>query len=187
MAGFAQVRAAAIGLGLMAATLMASADGATAASATEIDAKSDLALNSLLADSETAQAVAEKAVAVLVFPQIVKAGFGVGGQYGEGALRRDGATIGYYSIASASFGLQVGAQSYAQVMYFMTEDALATLQRSKGFEIGADANVAVVNVGKGVDVNSTTIKDPIIAFVVDQQGLMAGVTVEGSKITRIKR
>ena len=130
--------------------------------------------------------MADRAVAVLVFPSIVKAGFGLGGQYGEGVLRRGGATAGYFSIASASFGFQIGAQSYSQVLFFMNEDALAYLDQVKGFELGADVNVAVVNQGIGVDANSTTVQDPIVAFVFGQQGLMAGATVEGSKITPIR-
>jgi lipid-binding SYLF domain-containing protein len=123
---------------------------------------------------------------VLVFPEIVKAGFGFGGQYGEGALRRGGVTTAYYNVASASFGLQIGAQSYAQALFFMTEDALRYLDKVNGFELGADAGVAVVNLGKGVDVNSSTLQDPIVAFAFGQQGLMAGATVEGSKITPIR-
>lgn len=175
----------AVGLGFAAigaAPLPAAADNAT-----EINTKADLALNALLADSETAQAVAEKAVAVLVFPEIVKAGFGVGGQYGEGALRQNDMTVAYYNIASASFGLQIGAQSYSQVMFFMTQEALDGFKRLDGFEIGADANVAVINAGKNVDVSSSTLQDPIVAFVTGQKGLMAGVTIEGSKISRINR
>jgi len=147
--------------------------------------RADLVLNRLLSESPTAQAVDEKAVAVLIFPDIVKAGFGLGGQYGEGVLRRDGASVGYYNIASASFGFQAGAQSYGQVIYFMSEQALRQLETSKGFVLGADANVAVVSKGANVDVNSSTLQDPIIAFVTDQKGLMAGVTLEGSKISRI--
>lgn len=153
----------------------------------EIDAKADLALQRLLGESETARTVNDRAIAVLVFPDIVKAGFGIGGQYGEGALRRDGATIGYYNIAAASFGLQIGAQSFSQAVFFMTEDALAFLDRSEGFELGADAKVALANEGLGYNVTTSTIQDPIIAFVFGQQGLMAGVTIEGSKITRIER
>lgn len=172
---------------ILIAALAAPTEPARAASATEINARADLALNRLLAESPAAQAIDQRAVAVLVFPGIVKAGFGFGGQYGEGVLRRNDMAVGYYSIASASFGLQIGAQSYAQVMYFMTEDALRALDRVGGFEIGADANVAVINAGKGIDVSSTTLQDPVVAFVVGQQGLMAGVTIEGSKITRIDR
>ena len=93
--------------------------------------------------SPTAQALADKAVAILVFPQVVKAGFGFGGEFGEGALRRNDATVGYYNLASASFGFQIGAQAYSEAYFFMTEDALASLDRTGGFEVGADAAVAV--------------------------------------------
>lgn len=158
---------------------------AVAASAEAIDVRADLALKQLLAQSETARAIADRAVAVLVFPDIVKAGFGFGGQYGEGVLQRAGASVGYYSIASASFGFQIGAQSYSQALFFMSEEALAYLDQVRGFEVGADASVAVVNAGKAIDVNSSTLQDPIVAFAFGQQGLMAGATIEGSKITRI--
>jgi lipid-binding SYLF domain-containing protein len=144
-------------------------------------------LTRLLQQSASARALADRAVGVLIFPDIVKAGFGLGGQYGEGVLRRGGVATGYYNIASASFGLQIGAQTYSQVLFFMTEDALAYLDRVQGFEIGADANVAVVNQGVGVDVSSSTLNDPIVAFAFGQKGLMAGVTLEGSKITRIRQ
>jgi lipid-binding SYLF domain-containing protein len=160
---------------------------ARAASASEIDTKVDLALDRLMRESETARAVADRALAVLVFPDIVKGGFGIGGQFGEGALRKDGVTVGYYNIAAASIGLQIGAQTYSQAMFFMTEEALAFLDKSAGFEIGADANVALANEGLGYDVTTSTIQDPIIAFVFGQQGLMAGLTLEGSKITKITK
>lgn len=171
--------------GVAALAVGAAVRPARAASATVIDQEVDIALNQLLQQSQTAQAVAEQALAVLVFPDIVKGGFGIGGQYGEGALRRDDATVGYYNIASASFGLQVGAQSYSQALFFMTEEALAYLDRVGGFEVGADANVAVIDAGVAVDVTSNTLQDPIVAFVFGQRGLMAGVTIEGSKISRI--
>jgi lipid-binding SYLF domain-containing protein len=171
--------------GFFAAATLGAGQAAVAASAAEIDAKVDIALDSLLADSAAARAVSEDAVAVLVFPEIVKAGFGIGGQFGEGALRRDGVTTGYFNLASASFGLQIGAQSYAQVLFFMTEEALAGLEQVRGFELGADASVAVADQGLGVDVSTNTVRDPIVAFVFGQKGLMGGVTVEGSKITRI--
>ncbi|WP_424928736.1 YSC84-related protein [Amaricoccus tamworthensis] len=185
MTGKFSRRSALAGLALLAAALTAPA--AEADTAAEIDAKANLALNSLLANSETAQAINEKALAVLVFPDVVKAGFGVGGLYGEGVLIRDGVSAGYYNVAAASFGLQLGAQSYSQFLYFMTEGALNTLTSRKGFEIGGDANVAVVNEGVSAEISSMTIQDPIVAFVTSQKGLMAGVTIEGSKITEIDR
>jgi lipid-binding SYLF domain-containing protein len=174
-----------VSLGLLAFVAAGAAVPAQAATAAEIDARVDLALATLTRQSPTARALVDDAVAVLVFPNIVKAGFGIGGQFGEGALRRGGATVGYYNIASASFGFQIGAQSYAQIIYFMTEDAVSYLDRSGGFEIGADANVALVTEGLAADVTSSTVQDPIIAMVFSQTGLMAGVTIEGSKITRI--
>jgi len=160
---------------------------ARAASASEIDAKVDIALDRLMRESETARAVSDRALAVLVFPDIVKGGFGIGGQFGEGALRKNGVTVGYYNVAAASIGLQIGAQTYSQAMFFMTEEALAFLDKSAGFEIGADANVALANEGLGYDVTTSTIQDPIIAFVFGQQGLMAGLTLEGSKITKVTK
>ena len=175
-----------IGAVCLVATLgLISVESARAESAEEIDAKVNIALNTLLEDSEAAQAIDEKAIATLVFPDIIKAGLGVGGQYGEGALRRDGATVGYYNIASASFGFQAGAQTYSQVLYFMTEEALETFRKARGFELGADANVAVLSEGAGIDVSTATALDPIVAFVFGQQGLMGGVTLEGSKISKI--
>ncbi len=164
---------------------LAAAPRAEAASAAVIDAKVDAALKQLLAQSPTAQALADKAVGVLVFPQIVKGGFGIGGQYGDGALRRNGVTTGYYSIAGGSFGFQIGAQAFSEALFFMSEDALKYLSRSQGFQIGADANVAVVDAGMAVDANSTTIQQPIVAIVFGQQGLMAGAVIAGSKISRI--
>jgi lipid-binding SYLF domain-containing protein len=158
---------------------------ARAASAAEIDAKVDIALNALLAQSPAAQALAARAVAVLVFPEVVKAGFGFGGQYGQGALRRGGATVGYYNITAASFGLQIGAQAFAETYFFMTEEALGYLTRSQGWEVGADAKIAVADQGYSADATSTTVTQPIVVFVSGQTGLMAGVSVEGSKISRI--
>jgi len=163
------------------------APSADAASAAEIDAKVDQALATLMEESEIARSVSERAVAVLVFPNIVKAGFGLGGQYGEGALRQDGETVGYYNIAGGSFGWQIGAQSFAQAMFFMNQEALDLFEANKGFEIGADANVALANEGLDYDVTSSDIQDNFISFVFGQQGLMAGVTIKGSKITQVQK
>jgi len=167
------------------AAALAPAPLARAASAGVIDAKVDAALNQLLAQSATAQALAPKAAGVLVFPQIVKGGFGIGGQYGEGALRIGDATAGYYSIAGGSFGFQIGAQAFSEAIFFMTPEALKYLDRSQGFQIGADASVAVINEGVAVDANSSTLQQPIVVIVFGQQGLMAGAVIAGSKISRI--
>jgi lipid-binding SYLF domain-containing protein len=167
--------------------LLVSRAPAAAATRTEIDAQADAALARLHAENPAAKALAEGAKAVLVFPNVVKAGFGLGGEYGEGVLRRGGEALGYYSLVSASFGFQIGAQSYAQALFFMSEEALAWLERSRGFELGADASVAVAGSGAGGELDSSTLSQPIIAFVFGQQGLMANATIEGSKISRIER
>lgn len=172
-------------LALTAAALAPLPGAAHAATAAEIDGNVDIALDALLAQSPAAQALAERAVAVLVFPNVVKAGFGFGGQFGQGALRRGGVTVGYYNLTSASFGLQLGAQSFAETYFFMTEEALSYLDRSDGWEVGADAKVAVADRGYSADATSTTVTQPIVVFVSGQQGLMAGAVVEGSKISRI--
>ena len=167
------------------ALLAFAAPAAHAGSAQDIDLKADAALNRILAESPAAQALAEKAQAILIFPQIVKGGFGLGGQYGEGALRVNDATVAYYSIAGASFGFQAGAQAFSEVLFFMTPESLDYLERVKGFQVGADANVAVVNQGVAIEANSSTLREPVVAILFGQQGLMAGATLHGSKISRI--
>lgn len=142
---------------------------ADAASADVIDAKVDVALDSLLGQSPTAQALVARAAGILVFPEVVKAGFGFGGQYGQGALRRNDATIAYYALTSASFGFQIGAQSFAEAYFFMNNDALGYLDRSGGWEVGAEAKVAVADQGLSVGANSTTVTKPITVFVFGQK------------------
>ena len=126
-----------------------------------------------------------KSQGVLVFPSVIAAGFWVGGQYGQGALRVAGRPSGYYSIAAGSFGLQIGAQSKAIVMMFMTQDALSKFRESQGWAAGADATVAVLKVGANGDVDTSTATSPVQAFVLTNEGLMAGVSLEGSKISRL--
>jgi lipid-binding SYLF domain-containing protein len=123
----------------------------------------------------------------LVFPNIVKAGFIVGAQYGEGELLKDGRIAGYYNIAAASYGLQAGAQGFAYVMLFMTDSALKYLEDSAGFEIGAGPTVVVLDAGKAKSLTTTTGRADVYAFIFRQKGLMAGVGLQGSKITRINR
>jgi lipid-binding SYLF domain-containing protein len=126
-----------------------------------------------------------KARGVLVFPSVIAAGFWVGGQYGEGALRMDGRTTGYYSTLAGSFGLQIGAQSKALVFLFMTQDALDTFLHSQGWAAGADATVAVLKVGANGAIDTSTATGPVEAFVLTNGGLMAGVSLEGTKISRL--
>ncbi|MFO7962852.1 MAG: YSC84-related protein [Desulfobacterales bacterium] len=158
-----------------------------AASKVEIDAKVNDALKTFYNDVGVGKELAEKAAGILVFPSVIKAGIGVGGEYGEGALRIDGKTVDYYSTAAASIGFQLGAQSKSIVILFMTREALSNFRNSDGWEVGVDGSVALVKIGAGGSLDTTNIKEPIIGFVFGQKGLMYNLTLEGSKITRIKK
>ncbi len=127
----------------------------------------------------------EKSVGMLVMPLLTQAGFGVGGTYGRGALLINGVTVDYYSATSASFGLQIGAQQYGYVLYFMTQDALANFRASPGWAAGADIEYTVSNEAMNVGTETTTVLHPVIAVVFGQAGLLAGATVEGTKYSRI--
>jgi lipid-binding SYLF domain-containing protein len=129
--------------------------------------------------------MAEKASAILVFPNIIKAGLGVGGQYGEGALQQGGNWTRYYSTAGASYGLQIGAQSYGYALFLMTPKAITQLDVAEGWEIGVGPSVVVVDEGMARTLTSTTYNDDIYAFIFDQKGLMAGIGIQGSKISKI--
>ena len=129
----------------------------------------------------------KKAAGYLVFPNIYKAGFGIGGEYGEGALVVHGKIVGYYNTVSASFGWQIGAQKKSIVIVFLTQKALNAFKHSDGWKIGADASVAIAKWGASEDINTIEFKEPVVAFVFDNQGLMYNLTLEGSKITKIKK
>jgi lipid-binding SYLF domain-containing protein len=160
---------------------------ALAASAGEIDAKVNGTLEVFKEKVPGGAEFLDKASGMLVFPTITKAGLLVGGEFGEGALRIGGQTADYYNIASASFGLQIGAQQYSIVMVFLSDEALQEFRDSKGWEAGVDGSVAVAEWGAGDDINTKTFKDPIVAFVFGNKGLMAGVSIEGSKITKVEK
>jgi len=169
------------------AAALCSPRAAVAASATAIDSKSTAALTQLY-DTETGtRELASKAKAILIFPSIVKAGFIFGGQYGEGALREGDRTVGYYNTVAASYGLQAGGQTFGYVMFLMTDSALSYLKNSKGWEIGVGPSIVIVEAGKAKSLTTTTLKDDVYAFIFDQKGLMAGLGIQGSKITRIHR
>jgi len=157
-----------------------------AESAAGIDADADAALSKLYETKPVAKMLGEKAAAVLIFPNIVKAGFLVGGAYGEGALRKKGKTVGYYNSVAASYGLQAGAQSFGYVLFLMTPSAVKYLDKSDGWEIGVGPSVVVVDEGIARTLTTTTLKDDVYAFIFDQKGLMAGIGLQGSKISRIK-
>jgi lipid-binding SYLF domain-containing protein len=158
---------------------------AFAESAAQIDSKVDLALEALYEKTPAAKKQAESAKGILVFPDIIKAGLMIGGQYGVGALRVGGKTVGYYNVAEGSFGLQAGAQSFGYALFFMDEAALEYMKKSGGWEIGVGPSITVVDEGLAGSLTTTTGKDNIYAFFFDQQGLMAGLGLKGGKISKI--
>ncbi|MBP1688106.1 MAG: hypothetical protein H6Q33_4249 [Deltaproteobacteria bacterium] len=158
---------------------------ACAASASEINREATAALKMLYRNNEAARLVGEQAKAVLIFPSVGKAGFIVGGQYGNGALRKQGKTVGYYNTVAGSFGLQAGVQKFGYALFFMTDSALSYLDKSGGWEIGTGPSVVVVDTGFAKSLTSTTLRDDVYAFIFDQKGLMAGIGLQGSKITKI--
>jgi lipid-binding SYLF domain-containing protein len=127
------------------------------------------------------------AAGTLVFPHVTKAGLGVAGEYGEGALRVDGKTVGYYSVSSASIGLTAGAAKRSEVIVFTTQDALGKFTSSSGWSVGADAGVAVVSKGAGGDYDTQTLQKPVVGFVFGEKGLIADLSLEGSKVNKIDR
>ncbi|MFO1394533.1 MAG: lipid-binding SYLF domain-containing protein [Steroidobacteraceae bacterium] len=158
---------------------------AGAASRAELDASSKRVLDKLLADVPAAAALNAKAVGVLVFPTITKAGFMIGGQYGEGVLWQRGKAVGYYNTAGASYGLQAGAQQYGYAMFFMNKKALDSLNSTQGFEVGVGPSVVVVDQGMAKSMTSTTVTEDVYAFVFAQKGLMAGIGIQGNKISKL--
>ncbi len=168
-----------------AAALALAAVPCWAATAADLSRDAKAALGKLTKKVPAAKTLASDAQAVLVFPKVTKAGLVVGGQYGEGALIQHGKVVAYYSTAGASYGLQAGAQTFGYAMFFMNEDALAQLSRNEGFEVGVGPSVVVLDEGKAKSVTTTTARDDIYAFIFGQKGLMAGVGVQGNKITRI--
>ena len=160
---------------------------AFAATAAEIDRDVDSALLKLYEKTPAAKELAKVAKGILVFPDVVKAGLIIGGQFGEGALRVDGKTVGYYSTVAASYGLQAGAQSFGYALFFITDKALDYLKKSEGWEIGVGPSIVIVDEGVAKSLTTTTAKSDIYAFFFDQKGLMAGLGLQGSKITRIDK
>lgn len=158
---------------------------ALAASAAEIDKDAAAALVTLYANNPTAKLLGEKATAILVFPSIWKAGFIIGAQGGNGALRKGNKSVGYYNTVAASYGLQAGVQKLGYALFFMKESALEYLDKSEGWEIGTGPSLVVVDAGVAKSLTSTTLRDDVYAVIFDQKGLMAGIGIQGSKITKI--
>ena len=172
---------------VFAAAILMVPNSACAASAAEIDRDVDSALLKLYEKTPAAKELAKVAKGILVFPSIIKGGFIVGGQYGEGALRMGAKTEGYYNTAAASYGLQAGAQSFGYALFFITDKALDYLKTSEGWEIGVGPSVVIVDEGVAKNLSTTTAKSDIYAFFFDQKGLMAGIGLQGSKITKIDK
>lgn len=160
---------------------------AQASSAAEIEARVRVTMDTFFARVAGARELVRKSSGVLVFPSIVKAGIGLGGEYGEGALVGRDQTIKFYNTISASLGLQLGAQVRSVVIVFMTDDALERFYRADGWRVGVDGSIAVVTVGVGGAIDSSRITQPVVGFVFDGKGLMYNLTLEGSKISRISR
>ena len=158
---------------------------AQAMTAAEIDLEVQETLAHLYKHSNTAKDFGAVAKGILVFPHVYKAGFMVGAQFGEGALLKNGKTVGYYNTIEASYGLQAGIQSFGYVLFFLQEEALEYLDHSDGWEVGVGPSLVIVDKGFAGSMTTTTAKDDIYAFFVDQKGLMAGLGIKGSKINRI--
>ena len=177
------------GTALLLAAILASTSAPTALAARRAETERDArrALQSLSAKNSAARLLAEKARAVLVFPNIVKAGFMFGGQIGDGVLLKNGKVAGQYNSVAASYGFQAGLQVFGYALFFMNDKALAYLDESEGFELGVGPSVVVVDAGFGKSLTSTTITQDVYAFIFDQKGLMAGIGIQGSKITKIAK
>ena len=158
---------------------------ALAASASAIDRDARGSLADLYKHTPGAKALGDKAVAVLVFPSIVKGGFIIAGQYGDGALRKGGKTVAYYRSLAASYGFQAGIQAFGYVLFFMDDESVRYLDNSAGFELGTGPSLVVLDSGFGKNLSTTTLQKGVYAFIFDQKGLMGGVGIQGTKITKI--
>jgi len=158
---------------------------ALAASASAIDRSVIQSLSTLYKNTPGAKALADKAVAVLVFPSIVKGGFIIAGQFGDGALRKNGKTVAYYRSLAASYGFQAGIQAFGYVLFFMDDASLQYLNNTDGWELGTGPSLVVLDAGFGKVLSTTTLQSGVYAFIFDQRGLMGGIGIQGSKITKI--
>jgi len=160
---------------------------AHAATAEDLNQDATQALQTLYKTHPSAELLGKNAKAILVFPKIIKAGLVFGGSYGEGVMLQSGKPASYYNSVSASWGWQVGAESYGYVVFLMNDKALNYLQTSKGWELGAGPTVVVVNEGIAKNLSTSTVQDDAYAFIFDQQGLMASLSIEGTKISPIRK
>lgn len=173
-----------VGSGTTASNSTANAGG-TSNRAAQLDESVDRALAALYEKVPGSAEAARRAKGILVFPSIIKGAAGIGGDFGRGALRVNGQTVGYYQTLSASFGFQLGGQSRSVVYMFMTEPALRDFENSSGWQVGGNASVTLVTAGANLKVNSKTLTQPVLAFVYGNAGLMYDASVQGTKVTRI--
>jgi lipid-binding SYLF domain-containing protein len=160
---------------------------AIAATAAEINRDATTALNQLFEKTPDAKKLAARAKAILIFPSVYKAGFMFGAQYGEGALRKGNKTVGYYNTVAASYGLQAGAQAFGYALFFMNDSALNFFEKSDGFEIGSGPSIVVLDEGAAKALTSSTVTQDVYAFIFSQKGLMGGLGLQGSKISKIDK
>jgi lipid-binding SYLF domain-containing protein len=160
---------------------------ACATSASSIDNSANDALRVFKEQVKGSEVFLNQAAGYLVFPRVIKAGVGVGGETGEGVLRVGGSTVAYYRTASGSIGFQLGAQSKSIVIIFMTRDALDSFRKSEGWQVGVDGSVALIDIGGGKTIDSNNVRDPVVGFIYGSKGLMYNLTLEGTKFTKIDR
>ncbi len=172
---------------VIAVVMMPSPNLSNAASpaAQKLDSDATKALADLYAKTSKAKELGKKAKGILIFPGIVKAGFVAAGLYGDGVLRKNGKTVGFYNTIAGSFGLQAGIQKFGYAMFFMTEPALKYLSKSGGWEVGGAPHLTVVEVGIAGSLSTTTLQNAIYVFYFNQRGLMGGLGIQGTKITKI--
>jgi lipid-binding SYLF domain-containing protein len=172
---------------LVSLILMLSTNMVFADTAREIDVSVDVTLERFNSEVPGADSFIKKAKGILVFPSVIKVGIGIGGEYGEGALRIGGKSVDYYSTMAASVGFQLGAQAKSIILVFTKESALKQFRNSEGWKAGVDGSVALISLGMGDSLDTTNVKDPIVAFVFGQKGLMYNLTLEGSKFSKLKK
>lgn len=171
---------------LLAGIVLALSFNAFASSAAKIEERSNEAIETFREQIDDSEVFLSQAAGYLIFPRVVKVGIGVGGEYGEGALRVGGKTVDYYSTTSGSVGFQLGAQAKSIIIAFMTEDALRKFRNSKGWKVGVDGSVALIDIGAGGSIDTNNVRDPVVGFIFGSKGLMYNLTLEGTKFAKIE-
>lgn len=178
-------RALTLALTLALASLVGAAAQASEGERAAIDAGADAALEKVLSEDRRAERLSLDAIAILIFPEITKAGLGIGAEGGKGVLRVNGESTAYYRTNSISFGAQAGFQTYGYALFFFSQEALDKFTSSKGYEIGADASVAILEAGVTAEVDTTDLRTDTVGIVFDESGFMASAAIEGSKISEL--